>query len=148
MKLPRSSTTVVWSTTRSTLLLITPCCVCGTIPGGGGGAEGFTGSGSCAQTPAQANSAATTIKIFGSVLLMTRREISGPRVDSERREPLRRTKLNFDFSPFAIVCSRAWSVSHNILIAQLHADLRCDVRQIVQAVNAKRAAAGHRCQVA
>jgi len=49
--------------------------------------------------------------------LMTRREVSGLGVNSERREPLRRAQFDFDLAPLAIMCAVARLVSNNILVA-------------------------------
>ena len=49
--------------------------------------------------------------------LMTRREVSGLGINSERREPLRRAQFDFDLAPLAIMCAVARLVSNNILVA-------------------------------
>ena len=62
---------------------------------------------------------------------MGRGVVAGLRVDREGGETFGRPELDFDLAPAGVVSVVAWSVSQNILIAQLHADLGGNVRQII-----------------
>src|SRR5690348_16701921 len=64
------------------------------------------------------------------------------RIDTERRQPLWRTKRDFDFAPFAIMFVIAWPVTHHVLVSQFHADLGSNVRQFAGRSHVERPAAG------
>src|SRR6202035_5838202 len=75
--------------------------------------------------------------------LMTRAEVAALGIHSERRESLRGPELDFDLPPLAVMCALARPVPDNILVAQLHADLRGDIRELVEVLHRERPAAGH-----
>lgn len=64
------------------------------------------------------------------------------RVNTEGRKPLRSAQLDLDLPPARIVSLVAWVVSQNILVAQLLADLRSDVGQVVQILYGEGASTG------
>src|SRR5271154_1097531 len=159
-KRPRSSRTVVCSTTRFTLTEI------GALPpelwpGGGGGAGGG-GKGICAWVVAERRRHRPTatksaraplffktsrkrwLRKIASVVarLVTGRVVAGFVVNGERRKPARRTKLDLNFAPTRVVRLIARMISQDILIAQLHADLGSDIRQIFQLFTRENAPAG------
>src|SRR5215470_2570742 len=146
---PRSSSTVVWRTTRltSTLMLAPGCC----CPGGGGclicGASGSC-AGACACAEITTSAAAdTTAKSASARIrrtdLVAWRVIPGLCVHGEWRQPSGWAEFDFDFSPARVVGFVAWPVSQNILISQLHANLGGDVRKVLHAFDRKDAPAGH-----
>src|SRR5258706_6877711 len=73
---------------------------------------------------------------------MAARVIACLRVRSQRRMSLGGAELDLDLAPARVARLVAWVVSQNILVAQLHADLRGDVRQVVQILYSEGAPAG------
>src|SRR3981081_3374110 len=69
--------------------------------------------------------------------------VASLRVDVERRKPLGRTQLDLDFSPARIMRLIAWPISQDILVSQLHADFRRNIRKLIKVLNSKDAATGH-----
>src|SRR5260370_30094775 len=64
------------------------------------------------------------------------------RVRSKRGESLGCAQLDLDLAPARVARLGAWVVSQNILVAQLHTDLRGDVRQVVKILYSEGAPAG------
>src|SRR5579864_2614781 len=144
-KRPRSSSTVVCSTTRFTSTRILESCPL-VAPGGGGGTLGAVGI--CASAAAQKRTAenATNVRAPGSTqgkLLVAWRVVTSLRVHVERRKPFRRAQLDLDFSPARIMCLIARPISQDILVSQLHANFRCNVRKLVQVLDREYPAARH-----
>jgi len=67
--------------------------------------------------------------------------VAGLGVDGQGREALGRTEFDLDLAPAGVVSVIAWSVSEYILVAQLHADLGRDVREIIKMLNGEDATA-------
>src|ERR1700674_402615 len=114
--------------------------------GGGGGVE----TGICAEaengekTSAQSKPAKRKVRVIWIPSgLMAGGVVAGFCVDVERRQSFRRMHLDFNFAPTSIVRFITRPVSQNILIAQLHADFRGDVRQIIQILDGKDSPPGH-----
>jgi hypothetical protein len=61
--------------------------------------------------------------------LQVGRIIACLRIDAERRESFRGAQLDLDFAPAGVVGLIAWVIPQDILVAQLHTDLRGDVRK-------------------
>src|ERR1700686_4594753 len=142
-KRPRSSSTVVCSTTRLTSTRILDSCP-PPASGGGGGALG--GVGICASAPTHTTSAKNANKARkcgGEVngFLVARGVVASLRVYVERRKPLGCAQLDLNFSPARIMCLIAWPISQDILVSQLHADFRCDVRKLIQVLDREYTAA-------
>src|SRR5258708_35506255 len=78
----------------------------------------------------------------GLPLLTAGRVIACLRVRSQRRKSLGGAELDLDLAPARVARLVAWVVSQNILVAQLHTDLRGDVRQVVQILYSEGAPAG------
>src|SRR5690348_11539244 len=139
---PRSSITVVCSTTRLTSTRILLSWLDGWF--GGGGCAGAVGS--CAADGAtlhRRTHTTTKAKRTGVNLraaLMAWGVIASLRVNVERRKPFWRAQLDLDLSPARIVCFVTWAISEDILISQLHADFRRDIRQFVQILDGENAA--------
>src|ERR1700689_1490173 len=155
---PLASSTVACRTTRSTSLLsVAPggdwgsFCCCpplnssdGLAPGGGGGSA-------CARAGADARKVAlrksARIAIRGEFRKRANSvaggEITRAGENFKRRQSVRRAPTHFDFLPFSVAGAIFWPIAENILIPQLHADLRRDVGKIVEAGHSKSAAAGH-----
>ena len=66
----------------------------------------------------------------GGIVLMAWSEVSVLRINSKGWETLRRTKLDFDLAPLAIVRLVRWPVSEDILVAQLHANFCRNIWQV------------------
>jgi hypothetical protein len=64
-------------------------------------------------------------------ILAAGRVIACLRIRSERRKSLGRAQLELDLPSARVVGLIAGAVSQDILVAQLHADLGGDVRQVV-----------------
>ena len=62
---------------------------------------------------------------------VSRRVVSGFGIRGERGQALRSAKLDLNLAPARVVNVIAWFVSEDILVAQLHADFGCNVRQII-----------------
>src|SRR5260370_28964321 len=147
-KRPRSSSTVVCNTTRLTSTRIRESCpTVADWPGGGGGALGVVGI--CASAPAQnssienANSVRKPRRAETNESSVARGVVAGLRVHVERRKPLGCAQLDFDLSPARVMCLVAWPISHYILLFQLHADFRRNVRKLVQMLDSEDATARH-----
>src|SRR5207249_11807877 len=63
--------------------------------------------------------------------------------DSERGEPSWGAQFDLDLPPPRVVSFVAWSIAEHILVSQLHADFRRDIRKIFQSLNGKHTAPGH-----
>src|SRR6266446_4412053 len=145
---PRSSITVVCSTTRLTSTRILESWPEVACPGGGGGAPGTDGiCASAIPTPKSAANETSRARKprrkdtdAGSVAWSV---VARLRVHVEGRKPLGRTQLDLDFSPARVMRLIAWPISQDILISQLHADFRCNVRKFVQILDRENAAARH-----
>src|SRR5208283_3075322 len=132
--LPRSSRTVVWSTTKLTCSLMwLPVWDSSGGGGGGGVSTGIWASKGPAKKSRVKERArkARNEKPECWRSSVRRGVVAGLGVDRERREAFWRAQFDLDFAPARIVNAVAWSVSQNILISQLHADLGRNVRQII-----------------
>src|ERR1700726_3524684 len=141
---PRSSNTVVCSTTRLTSTRILESCPL--LAPGGGGTLGVVGI--CAIAPRHNTSVENASRgtKYGrerTDCLVARGVVASLRVYVERRQPLGCAQLDLDFSPPRIMCLIAWPISQDILVSQLHADFRCDVRKLIQVLDREYAAARH-----
>src|SRR5262245_36389323 len=134
---PRSSSTVVCSTTRFTSTLMLPPCWLD-WPGGAGCACGKLSGLSCARTVEDAKSKnareragsrnCTPLKgrlVAGSVIAGFGEYIEG-------RQALGSAQLDLDLAPARVMNLVARMVSQNILVTQLHANLGGDVREILK----------------
>src|SRR5215472_6103112 len=74
---------------------------------------------------------------------MAGRVITSLRVNRERRESSRSAQFDFDLPPPRVVSFVAWSIAEHILVSQLHADFRRDIRKIFQSLNGEHAPPGH-----
>src|SRR5450432_2668746 len=74
---------------------------------------------------------------------IARRVVSRLGINAERRQSLRRAQLNLNFSPSRVVCFVAWPVSDDILVSQLHADFRRDVRKLVEFLDGEYSSSRH-----
>src|ERR1700674_157941 len=72
--------------------------------------------------------------------LFRRRIVTRLGVDPKRRQSFWRLEFHFYFTPFAIAHWILWTVSYDILVAQLDANFCGNVRQVVRVINGKRAA--------
>ena len=72
--------------------------------------------------------------------LFGRRVISSPRIHPERRQSFRWQQLHFYLTPFAVAHYFAGTVSEDVLVAQLDADFRRDIPQVVGIVDGEGAA--------
>src|SRR5215469_12566985 len=63
--------------------------------------------------------------------------------DVEGWKTFRGAKFDLDFAPAGVMRLVARMVSQNILITQLHANFRRNVREILNALDGENAAAGH-----
>src|SRR5487761_710 len=146
-KFPFLSTTVTGRRTMSTVFFSVYGPFCGIAPGGGG-------SWFCADVlmvpnkNTEARQKLRNARMEGNAMrLRPRGVVSIARVYGERRQSSRRTQLDLDFAPFSVVFCVARPVTQNILISQLHADLRSDVPEVVQVPHHERSPAGHRRQL-
>ena len=99
---------------------------------GGGGAAFVTGT--CADAVPANNAKINKNKEASGAQARSsvgRGVIAGLGVDRKGREAFGRVELNLDFAPARVVDVIAWFVSQYILVAQLHADLGRNVRQII-----------------
>src|SRR6266446_237942 len=147
-KRPRSSITVVCSTTRLTSTRILESWPTLGWPGGGGGALGTAGiCASATPRPKRRVKETTRVRkawrderdarsVAGSVVARFRVHVEG-------RKPLGRAELDLDLSPARVMRLIAWTISQDILVSQLHADFRCNVRKFVQILDRENAAARH-----
>src|SRR5208337_748583 len=136
--LPRSSRTVVWSTTRLTfsLMRLPVCPLPESWSGGGGG--GIVCTGICARDgPAKKSRVSDKARPAKNIergirrSSVRRRVVTGPGVNGKRRKALGWGQFDLDFAPPGVMDVVAWPVSQNILISQLHADLGRNVRKII-----------------
>src|SRR6266403_1458327 len=72
--------------------------------------------------------------------LFRRRIVTRLGVDPKRRQSFWRLEFHFYFTPFAIAHWILWTVSYDILVAQLDANFCGNVRQVVRVINGKRPA--------
>src|SRR5690242_16748124 len=61
---------------------------------------------------------------------------------TERRQALRWHQLDLDLPPFAIPSCIGWTVSEDILVAQLYSNLCSQVCQLIRVIDAEHASAG------
>src|SRR6266403_6213456 len=74
--------------------------------------------------------------------LFRRRIVTRLGVDPKRRQSFWRLEFHFYFTPFAIAHWVLWTVSNDILVAQLDANFCGNVRQVVRVINGKSPATG------
>src|SRR5262249_55958399 len=144
---PRSSSTVVCSTTKLTSTLMLPPCALD-WPGGVGCAGGKEMGLSCAEALDEKQSARRTRDGIAALAArvtwsVTRRVIASLGEHIEGRKALGSAQLDLDLAPTRIVRFIARMVSQNILVTQLHANLGGDVREILEPLDGENAPAGH-----
>src|SRR5882672_688682 len=69
--------------------------------------------------------------------LFRRRIITRLRINPERWQSLWRKEFHFYFTPFAVAHWVLWTVSEQVLVAQLNTYFRGDIREIVRVINGK-----------